>query len=126
MLIRLSRSLVVCFIASFTVQRRSFASSSQAPSAVGGACADASCEGGGEEPKEGSRTERRERLLVTPPKAALDVVGRLGSGNGAKLTPLASRLANSRAGAASAPALTVAVVLEAVVVVAVAVAPVAT
>jgi hypothetical protein len=68
---------------------------SQAPSAVGGACADASCEGGGEEPKEGSRTERRERLLVTPPKAALDVVGRLGRGNGAKLTPLASRLANS-------------------------------
>jgi len=87
---------------------------SQAHSAVGGACAGASCEGGGEEPKEGSRTERRERLLVTPPKAALDVAGRLGSGNGAKLTPLALRLANSRAGAASAPALTVAVVLEAV------------
>mgnify|MGYP000867417690 FL=1 len=104
---------------------------SQAHSAVGGACAGASCEGGGEEPKEGSRTERRERLLVTPPKAALDVAGRLGSGNGAKLTPLASRLANSRAGAASAPALAVAVVSEAVVseaveVAAVAVAPVAT
>jgi hypothetical protein len=65
-------------------------------SAVGGACADASCEGGGEEPKEGSRTERRERLLVTPPKAALDVAGRLGSGNGAKLTPLATTLRRRR------------------------------
>jgi hypothetical protein len=69
---------------------------SQAHSAVGGACAGASCEGGGEEPKEGSRTERRERLLVTPPKAALDVVGRLGSGNGAKLTPLATTLRRRR------------------------------
>jgi hypothetical protein len=74
------------------------------PSAVGGACADASCEdasceGGSEEPKEGgrvqSRERRAERLLAASPRAALDVAGRLGSGNGARLTPLASRLANS-------------------------------